>query len=217
MADLLERTRDGTQTLPIAEYMPVSEEPKSDLKWAVLRAAKWANRNSVGGAQVTEVESWKLIQSKAMGGTLVINKYLDSFHPVPTEFERYSSICNQAFDRISEESAEADHDAPPESVIREARRIVRGMLRCWARDYDVYPMDERRVAVEVDGGFGKRMLLVCEDGGSAFCVATVNRVSRRARYDDSRTLPDGFVWDALRDMGHDPSTTLHSIKVTYAH
>ena len=106
-----------------------------------------------------------------------------------------------AFDQIPVESAEAGHEPPPEDVVNEARRIVREMFRRWPREYDVYPMDERRVAVEVDGGHARKMLLLCEPGGSALCIVTVNRISRRARYEDSSMLPDGFVSDALGDTG----------------
>ena len=115
--------------------------------------------------------------------------------------KRYSEAADLAFDDLAAESAENGHDAPPNEVVDESRRIVREMLEKWPREYDIYPMDAQRVAIEVDGDLGRRMLLLCESGGSALCVVTVDRVSRRARYEDSSVLPDGFVSDALRDMG----------------
>ena len=42
--------------------------------------------------------------------------------------------------------------------------------------------------------------LYCEPDRSALCLVTVNRVSRRARYQDSGRLPDCFVEEALRDL-----------------
>lgn len=118
-----------------------------------------------------------------------------------TEIQRHSAAVERRFENIPVESVEDGHAALPDEVVEEARRIVHAMLRRWPREYDVYPMDDQRVAVEVDGGFGRRMLLLCEPGGTALCIATVNRLSRRARYEDSSILPDGFIADALKDMG----------------
>ena len=116
------------------------------------------------------------------------------------EIQRHSVAVERRFENIPVESDEEGHDVPPDDVIEEARRIVHAMLRRWPREYDIYPMDDRRIAVEVDGGFGCRMLLLCEPGGTAVCIVTVDRVSRRARYEDSSILPDGFITDAFRDM-----------------
>ena len=46
------------------------------------------------------------------------------------------------------------------------------------------------------GGF----VLRCEPGGGALCVVSVDRFNRRARYQDSQMLPDGFVERGLTDV-----------------
>ena len=129
------------------------------------------------------------------------HSWMHAYQASRAEFKKHSEAVDLAFQRIPEESMEDGHAKPSEEVIGEARRIVSRMLRLWPREYDVYPMDDQRVAVEVDGGYGRRMMLLCEPGGSALCVVTVERVSRRARYEDSKSLPDGFMLDALKDMG----------------
>lgn len=106
-----------------------------------------------------------------------------------------------ALDSMRNEAIEDGHEPPPDEAIADARRIVAVMLRKWPGEYDVYPMDEERVAIEVSGGVGRRMLLLCEPGGHALCIVTVDRVARRARYEDSRMLPDGFVADGMEAMG----------------
>ena len=133
--------------------------------------------------------------------TGLTHSWIRAYQSAQAEFKKYSETVEFAFQRIPEESMEDEHAVPPEEVIGEARRIVSRMLRLWPREYDVYPMDHQRVAVEVDGGFGRRVMLLCEPGGSALCIVTVDRVSRRARYEDSSGLPDGFMLDALKDMG----------------
>ena len=216
MPAIRESTKDWKSVPRGSTGISASDEVRGDSKGAFLRAAKRANRTE-GIIKVDSGPSWSSYSTPPTPRRSArVFKDLISHDFHSKEFEKYSGIADQALNRIPEESSEAGHDTPPSSVIREARRIVRGMLRRWARDYDIYPMDERRVAVEVDGGFGKRMLLVCEDGGSTLCIVTVHRVSRRARYEDSRALPDGFVWDALRDMGHKSSAEPFAFRVTYA-
>ena len=88
-------------------------------------------------------------------------------------------------------------------VLDEAKRIVRGLRKELPLNTDIYPMDEGKVAIELYGAFGHGFLLVCEPGGSALCIVTVGGVSRRARYDNSTGLPDGFLHEGLRDVRPD--------------
>ena len=125
------------------------------------------------------------------------------------EIQIHSAAVERRFQDVTVECDEEGYDVPPDDVIEETRRIVNAMLRMCPREYDIYPMDDRRIAVEVDGGFGRRMLLLCEAGRTAICIVTVDRVSRRARYEDSSILPDGFITDALRDMGSEVGTFLN--------
>ena len=62
------------------------------------------------------------------------------------------------------------------------KRIVRGLRRLLLPHSDVHTWDDGEVAVEVFGERGRGFLLLCEPGGSALCVVTVNNVARRTRY-----------------------------------
>ncbi len=97
---------------------------------------------------------------------------------------------------VEEVSAEEEHLS--ERVLREAKRIVHGLRKGLPVDTDIYPMDGGKVAVELYGESGYGFLLVCEPEGSALCVVTVGSVSRRARYEDSSVLPDGFLREGLK-------------------
>jgi hypothetical protein len=104
------------------------------------------------------------------------------------------------FVRLIEEVTDDAEPMPPTPVLDEAKRIVRQLRQHLPPDTDVYPMDGGKIAVELYGDSGHGFLLVCEPGGSALCIVTVKGVSRRARYESSETLPDGFVLEGLEDV-----------------
>ena len=116
------------------------------------------------------------------------------------EFPVATNMVGSWFAGLSQEADDADEPMPPESDIEEAKRIVLRLLNQLPEDTDVYLMDGGKIAIEVYGDLGYAFLLVCEPGGSALCVVTVNGVSRRARYESSRILPDYFVREGLNDV-----------------
>ena len=100
------------------------------------------------------------------------------------------------------DALEENQGVPTQPVIAELRRIVTAMYRRWPTEYDVYAMDRQTAAVEVNRGPGQgALLLICEPRHEALCVITIKSVSRRARYQDSAMLPDGFIADGMRDIG----------------
>ena len=104
------------------------------------------------------------------------------------------------FGELEKEAASMGHDIPSADVIAEARRIFARMPFSRHLEYDVYSMPDGGVAIGINGTFGRAMVLICEPGKSALCVVTIDRVSRRARYDDSGFLPDAFVREGLRSL-----------------
>ena len=104
------------------------------------------------------------------------------------------------FGALVEEATDAGESMPSERVLDEAKRIVRRLRKQLPLDTDIYSMDEGKVAIELYGDFGHGFLLVCEPGGSALCIITVGGVSRRARYESSSGLPDGFLVEGLKDV-----------------
>ena len=109
-------------------------------------------------------------------------------------------VVDSWFADLSQEADDNGEPMPPESDPEEARRIVLRLRGQLPEDTDVYLMDGGKIAIEVYGDLGYAFLLVCEPGGSALCVVTVDGVSRRARYESSRTLPDSFIREGLNDV-----------------
>jgi hypothetical protein len=101
---------------------------------------------------------------------------------------------------IEADAQKMGYTIPDAEVVKEASRILVDMIGYREASYDAYSMSGGKVAIGVDGGFGKSMMVVCESGGTALCVVTVNRASRRARYTDSGFLPDDFLRQGLREM-----------------
>ena len=106
------------------------------------------------------------------------------------------------FEDLANEAASMGHEIPRAGVVAEARRIFAKMPFRRHFSYDVYSMPDGEVAVGINGTFGRAMVLICEPGKSALCVVTIDRVSRRARYDDSGILPDAFVREGLRNLAY---------------
>ena len=61
-------------------------------------------------------------------------------------------------------------------------------------------MPDGEIAIDVPGGPGRSVLLLCGSDGGALCSVNMNGAHRRARYSDARGLPDGFVSDALAEL-----------------
>ena len=108
-----------------------------------------------------------------------------------------ADVSEHWFDGIEKDATVAGNPVPPQSVIDEAKRIVRGMDQRLMYDCDVYSLEEGKIAIEIFGAPGNGLLLVCEPGGSALCIVTELGVSRRARYESSSILPDGFLKEGL--------------------
>ena len=111
-----------------------------------------------------------------------------------------NDVIDSWFKCLVEEAQEPGETMPSSEVIQESKRIVTRLRSQLPTDTDVYPDNDGKVAIELFGDPGHAFLLVCEPGGSALCVVTVDGVSRRARYEDSSRLPDGFVREGLRDV-----------------
>lgn len=104
------------------------------------------------------------------------------------------------FDQLEAEAVSMGHDIPGTDVITEAKRIFVQMPFSRHLSYDIYSMPDGGVAIGINSTFGRAMVLICEPGTSALCVITIDRISRRARYDGSSFLPDAFVREGLRSL-----------------
>ena len=168
---------------------------KSKLGWGSFEQSEWAESPHWG-----EVHPRDLIDNLEYSGFSIVEtvrRRIKDASPQPSA-ELLSAL--QCLDDIESDASAMGYDAPSDAVVAEAKRILRQMHDYRALPYDAYSMADGRVAIGVDGGFVRSMLVVCEPAGKALCVVTINRISRRARYGDSSFLPDDFVKQGLRQL-----------------
>lgn len=125
------------------------------------------------------------------------------FTPIedPAIIERLEQV-EHILSQVVTEAKEEQYPIPSKDMLKETERLVRWIVKQCANEYDVYPTEEKQVVVEVYGGFGRRLSLTFDEGGGALCIVIVDLLARRAIYEDStKMLPDGFLRDAIRDIG----------------
>ncbi len=103
-------------------------------------------------------------------------------------------------DEAKDEAREEELPAPSDAALENTRRLLHAMYRILPRRFEVYPMPDAEIAIHVPGGPGRSVLLLCGSDGGALCSVNMNGAHRRARYSETRGLPDGFVRDALAEL-----------------
>ena len=116
----------------------------------------------------------------------------------PSPFSISDDLVEDCFKNLESDAADVGNPMPAQSVVDEAKRIVLGLRPHLPHNVDVYTMEEGKIAVF--GHSGRGFLLICEPGSSALCIVTIGSVSRRARYESSTTLPDGFLKEGLQEV-----------------
>ena len=114
----------------------------------------------------------------------------------------YPDLCDALRDLegARDEAREEGFPVPSDTALRDARRLLRAMYRILPRRFEVYPMPDGEIAIDVPGGHGRSVILLCEPDGGALCLVNMDGRHRRARYADTHDLPDGFVCEALKDL-----------------
>ena len=103
-------------------------------------------------------------------------------------------------DEAQDGAREEGFPAPSDTVLRNARCLLYAIYRTLPQRFEVYPMPDGEIAVDVPGGPGRSVLVLCGSDGGALCLVNMNGAHRRARYSDVRGLPDEFVRDALAEL-----------------
>ena len=145
------------------------------------------------------LNSYRLLQAFRAGA--------NSFTPKTLDFkalagDRHPDLCDALRD-LEEARGEAHEEGfavPSDVALGNARRLLHAMYRLSPRRFEIYPMPDGEIAIDVPGGPGRSVLLLCNSDGGALCSVNMNGAHRRARYSDARGLPDGFVCDALAEL-----------------
>lgn len=103
-------------------------------------------------------------------------------------------------DQVSDDARAEGYQVPSHVAVGNARRILYAVHRMFPRILTVYPMPGGKIAIDMTGGPGRSVLLLCNSDGGALRSVNLGGVHRRASYDSVDELPDGFVRDALADL-----------------
>ena len=106
----------------------------------------------------------------------------------------------QDLDMAEDEAREEGFPVPSDTALGNARRLLRTMYRILPRRFEVYPTPDGEIAIDVPGGPGRSVLLLCEPDGGALCSVNMDGAHRRERYSNTHGLPDEFVRDALAEL-----------------
>lgn len=101
---------------------------------------------------------------------------------------------------VNTDAREEGFPIPSDVASGNARQLLHSMYRMLPRRYEVYPTPDGEVAIDVPGGFGRSVLLLCESNGGVLCLVSMDGAQRRARYSGTHGLPDGFLRDALVEL-----------------
>ncbi len=104
---------------------------------------------------------------------------------------------------INDEADEEGIQPPSELAIANADRLIRSIYDILPRQYLVELLPEGVIAITVSGGFRRSVMLLCESDGGALCSVNMNGQHRRERYVHANQLPDGFLREALSELGQE--------------
>ena len=103
-------------------------------------------------------------------------------------------------DGVVTDAAEEGFPTPTGAAIQSARRLLTQMYAIAPQRFEVYPTADGEIALDLPNARGS-VILLCDSRGGALCLVNANGVQRRARYSTATSLPDGFVREALIELG----------------
>ena len=101
---------------------------------------------------------------------------------------------------VRREAADEGIPEPSATAMENAEHLLKGLYSTSRRRFEVYPTPDAEIAIYAPGGYKRSVLVFCESEGGVLCMVNMNGEHRRARYESARTLPDGFVREALTEL-----------------
>ena len=99
-----------------------------------------------------------------------------------------------------EEATDEGYPQPAPPALANAERILRRMYALLPSRLEVYPTPDGEVAVVAPGALRRSVMVLCDSKGGALCMVNMDGNHRRARYSTAKSLPDGFLRDALKEL-----------------
>lgn len=98
---------------------------------------------------------------------------------------------------VRSEAAEEGYPAPSFKAQENARGLLLSDLPA---DHEMYPTPDGAIAIDIPGGRGRSVIVMCDADGSVGCYVNLPSGVRRARYENGGSLPDGFLREALDEL-----------------
>ena len=118
----------------------------------------------------------------------------------PDEDKDHLRAALSDLDEAVTEAAEEGFPKPTDDATQSARRLLTQMYAIAPQRFEVYPTADGEIALDLSNERGS-VILLCDSRGGALCLVNANGVQRRARYSTATSLPDGFLREALLELG----------------
>ena len=106
----------------------------------------------------------------------------------------------EELDQVVDEAQSEGYEIPSSIAIVNAKYIIKRMYDNLLHPFQVYPMPDGEVAIDVTNDDGSSVLILCCSDGGTLCFVSINGNQRRAHYSKSDALPDGFMREALEEL-----------------
>ena len=106
----------------------------------------------------------------------------------------------EELDQVVDEAQSEGYEIPSRIAIDNAEYILKRIYDNLLHSFQVYPMPDGQVAIDVTNGDRSSVLILCCSDGRTLCFVNINGNQRRAHYSNSDTLPDGFMCEALEEL-----------------
>ncbi|MDE0308557.1 MAG: hypothetical protein OXI60_01825 [Acidiferrobacterales bacterium] len=103
-------------------------------------------------------------------------------------------------DEIVDEAESEGYEIPNSTAIDNAEYITKRIYDKLSHPFQIYPMPDGEVAIDVTDEDGSSVLILCRPDGGTLCFVNINGNQRRAHYSNSDALPDGFMCEALEEL-----------------
>ena len=103
-------------------------------------------------------------------------------------------------EQVVKEAQSEGYEIPGSIAIVNAEYIIRRIFDDLLCPFEVYPMPDGEVAIDVTNGNGSSVLILCCSNGSTLCCVNIDGNHRRAHYSNSDALPDSFMCEALEEL-----------------
>ena len=118
--------------------------------------------------------------------------------PLPSELQEALSDLELVID----EAQENDWELPSVSAQSNAERVLRALYDNSPRRFEAYSMPNGDISVVAKGLRSHWVLLSIEPDGGALCVVCMDGEESHQHYDDTASLPDDFMREAISRIGN---------------